>query len=474
MDGFDPVLLARWQFAFTVSFHIVFPAFTIGLASYLAVLEALWLATGRDTFMALFHYWKKIFAVTFAMGVVSGLVMSYQFGTNWSVFSDKAGPIIGPLMGYEVLTAFFLEAGFLGVMLFGLDKVGRGLHFVATLMVAIGTFISAFWILSANSWMQTPAGYTINASGQFVPADWWAIVFNPSFPYRLVHMVIAAYLTTALVVSAVGAWHLLRDKLNEHARVMFSMAMWMLALVAPIQILAGDLHGLNTLEHQPAKIAAMEGHFETRAGAPLILFGWPDMEAEKTLYEIAIPQLGSLILTHDWNGVVRGLKDWPKEDRPNALIVFWSFRIMVGLGFLMLGLGLWSLWGRLSKSLYDKRALHVAALLMGPMGFVAVLAGWVTTEAGRQPYTIYGLLRTADSAAPVAAEAVAASLIAFIVVYFFVFGAGVFYLLRLMSKPPQQDEPDNPSDAHLRSAGIVPAPALESVGELQPHPEVPR
>jgi cytochrome bd ubiquinol oxidase subunit I len=471
MDGFDPVLLARWQFAFTVSFHIVFPAFTIGLASYLAVLEGLWLATGRNTFLALFHYWKKIFAVTFAMGVVSGLVMSYQFGTNWSVFADKAGPVIGPLMGYEVLTAFFLEAGFLGVMLFGLNKVGRGLHFVATAMVAFGTFLSAFWILSANSWMQTPTGHTVNAAGQFMPVDWWAIIFNPSFPYRLVHMVIAAYLTTALVVGAVGAWHLLRDSVNPHARVMFSMAMWMLALVAPIQVLVGDQHGLNTLEHQPAKIAAMEGHFETRAGAPLILFGWPDMEAEKTLYEVAIPELGSLILTHDWNGVVQGLKDWPKEDRPNATIVFWSFRIMVGLGFLMLAVGLWSLWGRLRKSLYVSRPLLVAALLMGPTGFVAVLAGWVTTEAGRQPYTVYGLLRTADSAAPVAAEAVAASLIAFIVVYFAVFGAGIFYILRLMAKPPIPDEPDSPSDAHLRSAGIVPAPALESVGELQPQRE---
>jgi cytochrome d ubiquinol oxidase subunit I len=471
MDGFDPILLARWQFAFTVSFHIIFPAFTIGLASYLAVLEGLWLLTGRTTYLTLFHYWKKIFAITFAMGVVSGLVMSYQFGTNWSVFADKAGPVIGPLMGYEVLTAFFLEAGFLGVMLFGLNKVGRGLHFIATAMVAFGTFLSAFWILSANSWMQTPAGHAVNASGQFTPVDWWAIVFNPSFPYRLVHMVIAAYLTTALVVGAVGAWHLLRDHVNPYARLMFSMAMWMLALVAPIQIIAGDMHGLNTLEHQPAKIAAMEGHFETRAGAPLILFGWPDMEAEKTLYEVAIPELGSLILTHDWNGVVRGLKDWPKEDRPNALILFWSFRIMVGIGFLMLGLGLWSLWGRLRKTLYDTKLLHIAALLMGPMGFVAVLAGWITTEAGRQPYTVYGLLRTAESAAPIAAEAVGASLIAFIVVYFTVFGAGVFYLLRLMAKPPVQDEPDSPSDAHLRSAGIVPAPALESVGELQTQPE---
>jgi cytochrome d ubiquinol oxidase subunit I len=471
MDLSDALTLARLQFAFTVSFHIIFPAFSIGLASYLAALEGLWLWTGRRVFLDLFNYWKKIFAIAFGMGVVSGLVMSYQFGTNWSVFADKAGPVIGPLMGYEVLTAFFLEAGFLGVMLFGLNKVGRGLHFIATAMVAFGTFLSAFWILSANSWMQTPAGHAVNASGQFTPVDWWAIVFNPSFPYRLVHMVIAAYLTTALVVGAVGAWHLLRDRVNPYARLMFSMAMWMLALVAPIQIIAGDMHGLNTLEHQPAKIAAMEGHFETRAGAPLILFGWPDMEAEKTLYEVAIPELGSLILTHDWNGVVRGLKDWPKEDRPNALILFWSFRIMVGIGFLMLGLGLWSLWGRLRKTLYDTKLLHIAALLMGPMGFVAVLAGWITTEAGRQPYTVYGLLRTAESAAPIAAEAVGASLIAFIVVYFTVFGAGVFYLLRLMAKPPVQDEPDSPSDAHLRSAGIVPAPALESVGELQTQPE---
>jgi cytochrome d ubiquinol oxidase subunit I len=471
MDAFDPVLLARWQFAFTVSFHIVFPAFTIGLASYLAVLEGLWLISGRSAYLTLFNYWKRIFAVTFAMGVVSGLVMSYQFGTNWSVFADKAGPIIGPLMGYEVLTAFFLEAGFLGVMLFGLDKVGRSLHFVATAMVAFGTLMSAFWILSANSWMQTPTGHAINTAGQFAPADWWAVIFNPSFPYRLVHMVIAAYLTTALVVGAVGALHLLRDKLNPHARIMFSMAMWMLALVAPVQIIAGDQHGLNTLEHQPVKIAAMEGHFETKAGAPLILLGWPDPTAEETLYAIAIPNLGSFILTHDWNGTVRGLKEWPKTEWPNALILFWSFRIMVGLGLLMFAVGLWSLWGRLSRRLYEMKVLHLAALLMGPMGFVAVIAGWVTTEAGRQPYTVYRLLRTADSAAPVAAEAVAGSLIAFIIVYFAVFGAGVFYLLRLMNRPPHEGEPDSPSDAHLRSAGIVPAPALDSVDQRAAHRE---
>ena len=273
LESFDATLLARLQFAFTVSFHFIFPSFTIGLASYLAVLEALWLWTGRSVYLDLFKYWLKIFAMTFAMGVVSGIVMSYQFGTNWSVFSDKTGAVIGPLMAYEVLTAFFLEAGFLGVMLFGMNRVGKTLHFVATLAVAVGTFISAFWILSANSWMHTPAGYTMAANGQFLPADWLAIIFNPSFPYRLVHTVFAAYLTTALVVGAVGAWHLLRERTNDGARTMFSMAMGMITVVAPLQILAGDQHGLNTLEHQPVKVMAMEGHFKSYDnGAPLVLF----------------------------------------------------------------------------------------------------------------------------------------------------------------------------------------------------------
>jgi cytochrome d ubiquinol oxidase subunit I len=396
------------------------------------------------------------------MGVVSGIVMSYQFGTNWSVFSDKTGPILGPLMGYEVLSAFFLEAGFLGVMLFGMQRVGRGLHFFATLMVAFGTFLSAFWILSANSWMHTPRGHAVNAVGQFVPVDWWAIVFNPSFPYRLVHMVLAAYLTTAFVVGAVGAFHLLRDRRTEGARVMFSMAMWMASIVAPIQLVAGDLHGLNTLEHQPAKIAAMEGHWETRAGQPLILFGLPDMEAETTRYAIEIPRLGSYILTHDWNGTVKGLKDWPRADRPNAAIIFWSFRIMVGIGTLMILVGAWSLWLRFRHRLADSALLLRAVVLMGPSGFIAVLAGWITTEVGRQPYTVYGLLRTADSVSPIAAPAVAASLIAFIVVYFLVFGAGTYYLLRLMAHAPEPHEPDIEKGAPTRAAGITPAPGLRS------------
>ena len=463
MEPFDALTLARLQFAFTVSFHIIFPAFTIGLASYLAVLEGLWLFTGRPVFIAVFNYWKKIFAISFGMGVVSGIVMSYQFGTNWSVFSDKTGPIVGPLMGYEVMSAFFLEAGFLGVMLFGMDRVGKGLHCFATLMVAVGTLLSAFWILAANSWMQTPAGHITNAAGQFVPADWWAIIFNPSFPYRLVHMVLAAYLTTAFVVGGVGAYHLLRDRRNDSARLMFSMAMWMAALVAPLQIVAGDQHGLNTLEHQPAKIAAMEGHWETRAGQPLILVGWPSMAAETTYYTVELPKLGSLILTHDWNGTVKGLKAWPPQERPNATIVFWSFRIMVGIGVLMVLVGLWSLLQRYRGQLTASAALLRFAVVMSPAGLIAVLAGWITTEVGRQPYTVYGLLQTAQSHSPIAAAAVAGSLLAFIAVYFAAFGAGTFYILRLMRHQPRLDEPDIEKGLPQRAAGITPLPGLTDV-----------
>ncbi len=459
MLGFDALDLARFQFAFTVAFHIVFPAFSIGLASYLAVLEGLWLARRDDRYLVAFDYWKTIFAVTFGMGVVSGIVMSYQFGTNWSVFSDKVGPVLGPLMGYEVLSAFFLEAGFLGIMLFGRDKVGPRLHFFATLMVAFGTLFSAFWILSVNSWMQTPAGFGINEAGQFVPLDWWAIVFNPSFPYRLVHMVLAAYLTTAFVVGAVAAWHLRRTPGDAIARRMLSMALWMAAIVAPVQIVAGDLHGLNTFEHQPAKVAAMEGHYENHPdGAPLILFGVPDDDAERTRFALQIPKLGSLILTHELDGAVRGLKAWPRDERPPAEIVFWSFRLMVGIGIAMAGIGAWSLWLRMRGRLHDSPLLLRAMIAMGPSGFVAVVAGWVTTEVGRQPWTVYGLLGTAQSVSPLAAPAVATSLLVFIVVYFVVFGAGVVYLLALMRRPPQAPTPIE-ALGPTRSAGVTPGPA---------------
>ncbi|MBY0611162.1 MAG: cytochrome ubiquinol oxidase subunit I [Beijerinckiaceae bacterium] len=460
----DALMLARIQFAFTVSFHIIFPAFSIGLASYLFVLNGLSLATGRSIYLDVFNYWKKIFALAFGMGVVSGIVMSYQFGTNWSVYADKVGPVLGPLMGYEVLSAFFLEAGFLGVMLFGRERVGPTLHFLATAMVAFGTFMSAFWILAVNSWMQTPAGYGFNEKGQFIPLDWWAVIFNPSFPYRLVHMLLAAYLTTALVVGAVGALHLLRGREKEHARLMFSMAMWMAAIVAPLQIAAGDMHGVNTLEHQPAKIAAMEGHFETHEGAPLILFGWPNEKAERTDYAIEIPKLGSIILTHSLDGKVKGLKEWPADQRPPVALVFWTFRVMVGIGMAILGLGLWSLFLRWKGTLYENRWIQRAAVLMGPAGFVAVLAGWITTESGRQPYTVYGLLRTSDSISPVGAAAVGSSLVAFIIVYFAVFGAGLFYILRLMNKGAGPAEPGIPPSQPVRASGIMPAPAMETAG----------
>lgn len=452
-------LLARAQFAFTVMAHIIFPAMSIGLASYLAVLELLFVKTGRQVYRDLFSYWLKPFSLAFGMGVVSGVVMSYQFGTNWGAFADKTGPVIGPLMGYEVLSAFFLEAGFLGVMLFGRDRVHPAVHLFATLVVALGTLISAFWILAVNSWMQTPAGYTLAPDGRFLPADWWAIIFNPSFPYRFTHMVLASYLSVAFVVGATGAFHLLRDYGNRHARTMFSMAMWMATIAAPVQVMVGDAHGLNTLQYQPEKIAAMEGHYDSSDGAPFILFGIPDDKAQRMDWEVAIPHASALILTHQWNGHLRGLKDWPRADRPPVAVVFWAFRLMVGLGTAMVLLGLASLWLRRRGRLYNTPALLRSALIMGPAGLIALLSGWVTTEVGRQPYTVYGLLRTADSVSPVGTPGVAISLGAFVVVYLTVFIAGIGLMLRLMGRPPMPGE-SGPTKQPVHAAGITPGPAI--------------
>jgi cytochrome d ubiquinol oxidase subunit I len=447
LEFFDAAMLARIQFAFTVSFHIIFPAFSIGLASYLFVLEGLWLRTGDGVYLSLYRYWLRIFAVAFGMGVVSGLVMSYQFGTNWSVFSDKAGPVIGPLLAYEVLSAFFLEAGFLGIMLFGLSKVGKRLHFFATTMVAFGTLLSATWILSVNSWMQTPTGHAMNELGQFVPADWLQIIFNPSFPYRLLHMTLASYLTVSFVVGGVGAWHLLRDNNNASARRMFSMALWMATFVAPLQIFAGDLHGLNTLEHQPIKVAAMEGHWQRQTGAPFLLAAWPDSEHEENRFEIGIPYASALVLTHQLDGETPGLLDVPADERPPVGVVFWSFRVMLLIGSLMALMGAYSAWLRWSGRLYELRWFQRASIWMAPSGFVAVLTGWMVTEIGRQPFTVYGLLRTSESLAPVDAPAVGASLLAFIVVYFALFGAGTYYILRLMRTTPGEEGPPPPAPA---------------------------
>ncbi|HWI67815.1 MAG TPA: cytochrome ubiquinol oxidase subunit I, partial [Nitrospiraceae bacterium] len=340
MFDFDALYLARIQFGFTISLHIIFPALTIGLASYLVVLEGSWLHTRNTVYRDLYRFWLKIFAIAFGMGVVSGIVMAYQFGTNWSEFSRFSGGITGPLLTYEVLTAFFLEAGFLGVMLFGLNRVGPGLHLMSTIMVAAGTLVSAFWILASNSWMHTPQGHEI-IDGRVVPVEWLKVIFNPSFPYRLVHMVTAAFLATALMVGAAAGWHLLRGRDNPPVRTMLSMAMWMVFCTAPIQAIIGDFHGLNTLKYQPAKIAAIEGHWETRPGeaVPLILIGWPDMEREETRYAVTVPKLGSLILTHTWDGHFPGLKEFARLDRPNSTVVFWTFRVMVGLGILMIALG---------------------------------------------------------------------------------------------------------------------------------------
>ncbi|MBE1205331.1 cytochrome ubiquinol oxidase subunit I [Aminobacter carboxidus] len=454
MFGLTALELARIQFGFTISFHIIFPAITIGLASYLAVLEGLWLWKRDTVYRDLYHFWSKIFAVNFAMGVVSGLVMAYQFGTNWSYFSSFAGSVTGPLLAYEVLTAFFLEAGFLGVMLFGWNRVGPGLHFFSTIMVAVGTLISATWILASNSWMQTPQGFEI-VNGVVIPVNWFEIIFNPSFPYRLAHMTVAAYLATALFVGASGAWHLLRGNDNRHVRTMMSMAMWMVLFAAPVQVLIGDLHGLNTLKHQPAKIAALEGHWENKPGeaVPLTLFGWPDMEQEKTLYAIKVPHLGNLILTHSWDGQFPGLKEYAREDRPNSTVVFWSFRVMVGLGMLMLLLGAWGLWLRWRKQLYQKRLFLRFATWMGPAGVIAILAGWYTTEIGRQPWIVYGVMRTKDAVSNHSVLAMSTTLVVFVVVYFIVFGIGTSYMLKLVGKGPETDEHDpGDGDQHGRPA----------------------
>lgn len=455
MIDFSAIDLARIQFAFTVSFHIIFPAITIGLASYLAVLEGLWLYTRKPIYMTLCRFWMKVFAVNFAMGVVSGIVMAYQFGTNWSQFSNFAGAITGPLLSYEVMTAFFLEAGFLGVMLFGWNKVGEKLHFTSTCLVAIGTLISMTWILASNSWMQTPQGYEI-IDGRAVPVDWLKIIFNPSFPYRLVHMGLAAFLCTALLVGASGAWHLLKGSHTQSAKKMLSMAMWMLLITAPLQAFVGDEHGLNTLEHQPMKVAAMEGHWhepEPGAGVPLVLFGWPNMQEERNDYAIEIPRVASLILTHSLDGTIAPLTSVPPEDRPYVPIVFFSFRVMVALGLLMILLGIIGLALRKKGRLYEKKWFLRFCVAMGPAGIIAMLAGWFVTEAGRQPWVVYGLQRTVDASSAHSMTAMSYSLLTFVIVYVCVFGVGVRYMLALIKKGPGElQSNDDKDDLYKRPA----------------------
>ena len=467
--GLDHVLLSRIQFGFTIAFHIIFPAFTIGLASYLAVLEGLWLATKKAVFRNLYMFWVKVFALAFGMGVVSGVVMSYQIGTNWSVFSDKVGSVIGPLLGYEVLTAFFLEASFLGIMLFGWKKVGPRLHFVATLFVAIGTLISAFWIVSANSWMQTPTGFAVE-DGRFVAVDWLQVIFNPSFPTRFVHMVIAAYLTTAMVVLGAAGLAAVLGRGSDEARTMRRMAVGLVAILAPAQLLVGHESGRIAHEHQPTKVAAMEGWWET-GRQPTILIGWPDDAAEKTHVLLQTPKgFGGWVVTGRADDVLKGLKAWPREDRPPTVLPFWGFRIMVGMGLLMILMGWWGavLW--LRGALDRTRLFHWAALFSGPAGFVAVITGWICAEVGRQPYLVFGQLRTIDGASPVAAGAVSASLLLFVVVYAIVFSAGALYIGRLLVRGPGQAED---VEAATQPPGNPLAMPIGGEGAPPPRPQTP-
>jgi cytochrome bd ubiquinol oxidase subunit I len=457
MFEFDPILLARIQFAFTVSFHIIFPAFTIGLASFLAVVEWLWLKTDNELFLDIYKLWVKIFAVAFGMGVVSGLVMSYQFGTNWSVFSDRIANVLGPLLGFEVLTAFFLESSFLGIMLFGRGRVSKRMHFSATCIVAVGTIISAFWILSANSWMQTPQGFTVSEDGRLMPTNWLEIIFNPSFPYRLIHMLTAAYLTTSFVIGGTGAFYLIKKRHLPQARIMLGMATIMASIAAPAQIIIGDMHGLNTLDYQPAKVAAMEGLWETDKGVPMLIFAVPDEKERKNTFKIGIPKVTSLILSHDLNGEIKGLNEF-KGEHPPVAIVFYAFRIMVGIGILMTLIGLISAVQYLRNKLFRSHMLHICWMLMMPSGFIAVLAGWFVTEVGRQPYSVYGVMRTIESVSPsILGPQVAWSLLSFVVMYTFVFGAGSYYILKLMNAGITKTEEEEQFYKHGIEASVVEA-----------------
>jgi cytochrome d ubiquinol oxidase subunit I len=442
--GFDPVLPSRFQFAFTLIFHIIFPTFTIGLSAYIATLGALWVRSGEERYHLIMRFWTRIFAVSFAMGVVSGIVMSYQFGTNWSHFSVVAGNVIGPLLGYEVLMAFFLEATFLGVLLFGFNRVPSWLYVMSAAIVALGTAMSAFWIISANSWMQTPAGFTMK-DGIAYPTDWLAVIFNPSFPYRLAHMLNAAYLTTGFVVLAVGSRFLLAGRHISEGRTMLRMAIGLTAILAPLQLVIGDQHGLNTLKYQPIKVAAMEGHWDGSKPGALELFAWPDEKAEVNLYSISIPNGSSLILTHRLNGLYPGLKSVPPADRPPVKIVFFAFRVMVGLGLLMIAAALFGafLWWR--GTLFETRWYLQIMARSWWAGFVAVISGWIVTECGRQPWVVHDILRTADAASPVAGGSVITTLVLFILAYGVVFSFGIYYINRLINKGLQDlPRPDVP------------------------------
>lgn len=433
---FDPFLLARLQFAANISFHILFPTITIGLCWVLFYFRLRYTFSGDKAWEYAYFFWVKIFALSFALGVVSGITMSFQFGTNWPGFMERAGNIAGPLLGYEVLTAFFLEASFLGIMLFGKDRVSNRTHLIATALVAVGTSFSAFWILSLNSWMQTPTGYRIE-DGVFFVESWWEVIFNPSFPYRFAHMFTASLLTAAFLIMGISAWRAMRGVDGPATWKVMRTGALMAAVLAPLQVFIGDLHGLNTLEHQPAKIAAMEGVWETEKGAPLTLFGFPDEEEKTTHMAIKVPKLASFILTHEWDGEVLGLNEFEGEAPPVAP-VFWAFRVMVGIGMLMVLVGWWSAW-RLFRNRDENRDTQTwllrALSVMTFSGWVAVLAGWYVTEIGRQPWIVDGLLRTSEVVADHSSATVAGTLFGYVLLYLFLLVSYIATLRYMATKP---------------------------------------
>ncbi len=444
--AFDPLILHRIQFAANISFHILFPTITIALAWVLVFFKLRFARTQDAKWMEAYFFWVKVFALTFALGVVSGITMSFQFGTNWPGFMNTVGNIAGPLLAYEVMTAFFLEASFLGVMLFGLQRVGHKWHTAATCLVAFGTSLSAFWILALNSWMQTPAGFEMrpNANGEMVAfvTDWWAVIFNPSFPYKLSHMMMACFVTVAFLLAGISAYRWLRGDHSPSVKATLRTGIVMAAVCLPIQIFLGDLHGLSTLKHQPAKLAAMEGIWETQRGAPAVLFGIPDEKARENRYEISIPKLASLYLTHDINGEVKGLNDF-KGVHPPVAPVFWGFRIMVGTGMLMLAVGWLALWQQ-RKGREIKRWLAKVFVGMTFSGWVATLAGWYVTEIGRQPWLVTGVLSTKQAAATIPTPMLAGTLAMYITVYLMLLVAYIsvlFYLARKASEPEASSAP---------------------------------
>lgn len=439
-------LLSRIQFGFTIGFHILFPTLNIGLAIFLAIMEGLWLKTQNPLYLRITKFWLKIFALTFGMGVVSGIVLSYELGTNFGPFIAAVGDVLGPLFSYEVMSAFFLEAGFLGIMLFGWKRVSPKVHYTATLLVALGTMISAFWIMSANSWMQTPAGYHWVGNKAIVD-NWGEVIFNPSFIPRFVHMMMASYVTASFFIAGISAWYLLKSRHREFAKACFSFALGAAAILMPLQIIMGDIVGIYIHHHQPLKTAAMEGLWETTKGAPLVLFALPNSQKEQNRYELKIPKLASLINTHHWNGEMVGLKSAPPSERPVISSVFYSFRIMVGLGFLLFALTFWSLWLRWRKQLFHNRLFLKLCLWLTPAGFISTIAGWMVAESGRQPWIAYQLLRTSQGASTtVLSSHILLSLGLFILVYGIVFSFYLYYLFSVIRKGPQTQEAEIDKD----------------------------